>query len=118
MPTADYGAMLSQALAAGRQRDYRRAAGLLARIVGSTDQFPQAQLYLGRAYHALGEFANAAQVLGFYVRARPDSLSGQFFLGRAYLGMEEYGLAVRDLKRAVEQDPAFLRPTASWGSPA
>jgi Flp pilus assembly protein TadD len=107
MPTADYRAMLNQALEAGRQRDYRRAAGLLARIVGSTDQFPQAQLYLGRAYHALGEFANAAQVLGFYVRARPDSLSGQFFLGRAYLGMEEYGLAVRHLKRAVEQDPSF-----------
>ncbi len=64
---------------------------LLARIVGSTDQFPQAQLYLGRAYHALGEYANAAQVLGFYVRGRPGSLSGQFFLGRAYLGMEEYG---------------------------
>lgn len=107
MPAADYGAMFNQALEAGRRRDYRRAAGLLARIVGSTDQFPQAQLYLGRAYHALGEYANAAQVLGFYVRARPDSLSGQFFLGRAFLGMGEYGLAVRYLKRVVEQDPAF-----------
>lgn len=99
--------MLSQALEAGQKRDYRRAADLLARIVGSTDEFPQAQLYLGRAYHALGEFANAARVLGEYVRSRPGSLSGQFFLGRAYLGMEEYGLAVRHLKRAVEQDPRF-----------
>jgi Flp pilus assembly protein TadD len=99
--------MLSQALDAGRKKDYRRAAALLARIVGSTDQFPQAQLYLGRAYHALGEFANAAQVLGFYVRAHPASLSGQFFLGRAYLGMEEYGLAVRHLKRAAELNPTF-----------
>ena len=107
MPTTNYAAMLSQAMEAGRKRDYRRAADLLARIVGSTDEFPQAQLYLGRAYHALGEFANAAQVLGFYVRSHPRSLSGLFFLGRAYLGMEEYGLAVRHLKRAVEQDPRF-----------
>jgi Flp pilus assembly protein TadD len=107
MPTTNYAAMLGQALEAGRKRDYQRAADLLARIVGSTDEFPQAQLYLGRAYHALGEFANAARVLGSYVRSRPGSLSGQFFLGRAYLGMEEYGLAVRHLKRAVEQDPRF-----------
>jgi len=107
MPTTNYTAMLSQALEAGRKRDYRRAADLLARIVGSTDELPQAQLYLGRAYHALGEFANAARVLSSYVRSRPTSLSGQFFLGRAYLGMEEYGLAVRHLKRAVEQDPRF-----------
>jgi Flp pilus assembly protein TadD len=107
MPIPDYGVMLAQALEAGKRRDYRRAAELLARIVGSTDQFPQAQLYLGRAYHALGEYANAAQVLGFYVRAHAASLSGQFFLGRAYLGMEEYGLAVRHLKRAVEVDKSF-----------
>jgi Flp pilus assembly protein TadD len=107
MPTADYGAMLTQALEAGRRRDYRRAAELLARIVGSSDQFPQAHLYLGRAYHALGEYGNAVQVLNSYVRARPDSLSGNFFLGRAYLGMEEYGLAVRHLKRAVDQDASF-----------
>ena len=107
MPTTNYAAMLTQALEAGRKRDYRRAADPLARIVGSTDEFPQAQLYLGRAYHALGEFANAARVLSSYVRSRPASLSGQFFLGRAYLGMEEYGLAVRHLKKAVEQDPRF-----------
>jgi Flp pilus assembly protein TadD len=107
MPTTDYGAILNQALKAGRQHDYQRAVDLLVRVVGSTDQFPQAQLYLGRAYHALGQYANAAQVLGFYVRARPDSLAGQFFLGRAYLGMGEYGLAVRHLKRAVEQEPTF-----------
>ncbi len=107
MATTDYGAMLGQAMEAGRRRDYRRAVDLLTRIVGSTDQYPQALLYLGRAYHALGEHANAAQVLGSYVRARPASLSGHFFLGRAYLGMGEYALALRHLKRAVEQDPSF-----------
>jgi len=107
MAAINYGAMLSQALEAGRRRDYRRAVDLLATIVGSTDQYPQALLYLGRAYHALGDYANAAQVLGYYVRTRPNSLPGQFFLGRAYLGMGEYGLALRHLKRAVEQEPSF-----------
>jgi tetratricopeptide (TPR) repeat protein len=109
MPVAstDFEAMLGQAIDAGRRRDYARAVDLLTRVVGGTDRYPQALLYLGRAYHALGDCANAAQVLGFYVRTRPGSLSGNFFLGRAYLGMGEYGLAVRHLKRAVEQNPAF-----------
>jgi Flp pilus assembly protein TadD len=107
MATTDYGAMLGQAVEAGRRRDYARAVDLLTRIVGGTDQYPQALLYLGRAYHALGDHANAAQVLQFYVRSRPTSLPGNFFLGRAYLGMGEFALALRHLKRAVEQDPSF-----------
>ena len=104
--------MLGQAIEAGRRRDYDRAIDLLTRVVGGTDQYPQAMLYLGRAYHARGDHANAARVLGFYVRTRPGSVAGNFFLGRAYLGMEELGLALRHLKRAVEQDPSF---SAAYG---
>ncbi|HTU00180.1 MAG TPA: tetratricopeptide repeat protein, partial [Candidatus Sulfotelmatobacter sp.] len=107
MATTDYGAMLGQAIEAGRRRDYARAVDLLTRVVGGTDQYPQALLYLGRAHHAQGDHASAAQVLGFYVRARPTSLAGNFFLGRAFLAMGEYGLAVRHLRRAAEQNPAF-----------
>jgi Flp pilus assembly protein TadD len=112
MAATNYGAMLSRALEAGKRRDYRRAVELLTTVVGSTDQYPQALLYLGRAYHALGDFANAAQVLGIYTRTRPDSLSGNFFLGRAFLGLGEYALALRHLKRAVEQEPTF---SAAYG---
>jgi len=112
MAATNYEAMLSQAMEAGRHRDYGRAVRLLAAIVGSTDQYPQALLYLGRAYHAQGDFANAVHALGSYVRRLPRSLPGQFFLGRAYLGLQEYGLALRHLKQAVELQPSF---SAAYG---
>ena len=110
MSPANYESMLSQALEAGRKRDYGRAVKLLAAIVGSTEDYPQALLYLGRAHHAQGEFASAVQALGGYVRRLPHSVSGRFFLGRAYLGLGEYALAVRHLKRAVELQPSFSAP--------
>ena len=70
MRAPDYSALFEEALEAGRKRDYARAVELLTRIVGSTDRFPQALLYLGRAYHALGEYSRAAQALNFYVRGQ------------------------------------------------
>jgi tetratricopeptide (TPR) repeat protein len=99
--------MFERALEAGRNRDYRRAVDLLARIVGSTDGMPQALLYLGRAYHALGEHARAAQALQTYVRLKPDSMPGRFFLGRAFLALGEYVEAIRQLKRVIELGPSF-----------
>ena len=107
MRAPGYEALLAEAVAAGRKRDYARAVELLTRIAGSTDRFPQALLYLGRAYHAMGEYARATQVLHFYLRGRPESLAGRFFLGRAYLALEAYPAAIRHLKRAVEKDPRF-----------
>jgi tetratricopeptide (TPR) repeat protein len=107
MGTPDYAALFAEALDAGRKRDYPRAVELLTRIVGSTDRFPQALLYLGRAYHAIGEYSRAAQALNFYLRGRPESVPGSFFLGRVYLALEAYPAAIRHLKRAVEGDPGF-----------
>ena len=107
MRSPDYEALLKEALEAGKRRDYPRAVELLTQIVGSTDSLPQASLYLGRALHAVGDYARAAQVLHFFLRERPDSLPGRFFLGRAYLALEEYQEAIRHLKKVVEKDPGF-----------
>ena len=74
----------------------RRAADTHRR---STDRYPQALLFLGRAYHALGEFSRAAQALNFYLRGKPDSIAGRFFLGRVYIALEAYPEAFRHLKR-------------------
>jgi tetratricopeptide (TPR) repeat protein len=100
-------ALFSEALQAGKSRDYKRAVDLLSRLVGSTDRYPQALLYLGRGYHALGDHARAAQVLQSYVRIRPDSAPGRFFLGRAFLALEDYPAAIRQLKATIERDPGF-----------
>jgi tetratricopeptide (TPR) repeat protein len=107
MGTPDFEALLSEALAAGRKRDYPRAIELLTQIVGGTNSFPQASLYLGRAYHAVGDYARAAQVLHYFLKGRPDSLPGRFFLGRAYLALGQHAEAIRHLKKAVEKDPGF-----------
>ncbi len=107
MATTDHAALFTEALQAGKDRDYERAVDLLSRLVGSTDRYPQALLYLGRGYHALGDYARAAQVLQNYVRLRPDSIPGRFFLGRAFLALEDFPSAVRHLKLTVERNPAF-----------
>jgi Flp pilus assembly protein TadD len=103
----NYTELFEEALRAGRDRDYAKAVEILLRIVGSTDRFPQALLYLGRSYHALGEYARAAQALNFFVQQRPGSAAGHFFLGRAYLALESYSMAVRHLRRATEVNPNF-----------
>jgi len=105
--STEYAALLEQALEAGKKRDYRRAVDLLARIVASTDTLPQAVLYLGRAYHALGDFSRAVQALQSFVRGKPDSVPGRFFLGRALLSLEEYPEAIRQLKKVIEREPRF-----------
>ena len=107
MGIPDYAALFAEALDAGRKRDYPRAVELLTRIVGSTDRFPQALLYLGRAYHAIGDYSRAAQALNFYLRGRPDSVPGNFFLGRVYIALEAYPAAIKHLRRAVEGDAGF-----------
>jgi tetratricopeptide (TPR) repeat protein len=107
MRTQDYAALFAEAMKAGQNRDYAKAVELLARIVGSTDRFPQALLYLGRSYHALGDFSRAAQTLNFYIRGRPESVAGRFFLGRAYIALDQFPQAIRHLRKALDLDPAF-----------
>ncbi len=103
----NYAELFQEALEAGRNHDYAKSVEILLRIVGSTDHFPQALLYLGRSYHALGEHARAVQALNFYVQQRPASVAGNFFLGRAYLALEAYPSAIRHLRRATEANPKF-----------
>jgi len=103
----NYSELFEEAIRAGRNRDYAKSVKILLRIVGSTDRFPQALLYLGRCYHALGEHARAVQALNFYVQQRPTSAAGHFFLGRAYLALEAFSPAIRHLRRATEVNPSF-----------
>jgi tetratricopeptide (TPR) repeat protein len=108
----EHAALFEEALEAGRGRDYARAVDLLARLIASSDAYPQALLYLGRAYHALGEFPRAVQALHTFVRTRPESAPGRFFLGRALLALGEYPESVRQLRKAIELQPGF---SAAYG---
>jgi tetratricopeptide (TPR) repeat protein len=104
--------LLRDALEAGYRRDYPRAVVLLTELLGKTDRFPQALLYLGRSCHALGNYGRAIQSFTAYLRRRPGSPIGSFFLGRTYLALGMYPAAIRHLKRSVKDRPDL---TAAYG---
>lgn len=101
----DYEKLLRDAIKAGQQRKYPRAIELLTRITSETDRFPQAFLYLGRGYHAVGRYDLAIRPLEYFVEANPDVSAGYFFLGRAYLALDIPSSAVVNFKRVLEFDP-------------
>jgi tetratricopeptide (TPR) repeat protein len=105
MEPSTYKQLFDQAIEAGVKRDYLKASTLLLRIVSETDEFPQAYLYLGRSYHALGNFDLAIQFLKYYLEIAPDVGAGHFFLGRAYLSRGIPSLAAHELGIAVELEP-------------
>jgi tetratricopeptide (TPR) repeat protein len=105
--TTDYAVLFEKAIEAGKRRDYLKAVELLTRLVGVTDQFPMALLYLGRSYHALGELEKAVRILVSFVRLKPESAAGYFFLGRSFLALDMYPAAVKYLREAVKRQPGL-----------
>ena len=108
MAADNYDRLFRQAVEAGRNRDYVRAAALLTRIVTSTDRYPHALLYLGRSYHALRQHAKAVQILSFYLKTMPESEPGHFFIGRAYLALGQF-------KKAIELRPHWAEAHNALG---
>jgi len=100
-----YKKMLLNAVEAGKKRDYAVAADILEKIVAETDAIPEAFLYLGRSYHALGEYYKAVQVLQYYIFYKENSPKGYFFLGRTYLILGFYIKALKCFKKTSELSP-------------
>jgi len=97
--------LLRRAVECGRSRDYRRACLLLERILSETDTLPEAMLYLGRSYHALGEYNRAVPILKAYLRSRGESEAGYFFLGRSYMALNHFHQASAAFRHALEINP-------------
>ncbi len=108
MQHTEYDRVYEEALKAGGERDYPRAVRLLTWLVASTDQYPQALLYLGRSYHALEQHGNAVRIFEFYLKLVPDSGPGHFFLGRTYLAIGQYRKSAAHLRYVTEHNPNFL----------
>jgi tetratricopeptide (TPR) repeat protein len=100
--------LFDRALEAGRDRDYPRAIELLHEILVQSDEFPAALLYLGRAYHAIGDLNRAAQALQFFLKLNPESAEGHFFLGRTYFTLGLFGHAFRHLKTSTTLNESFV----------
>lgn len=103
----NYDKLFAKALEAGRSRDYRTAAELLSEVAGGSDRHPQAMLYLGRAYHSLGELPRALHVLESYLRTVAESIPGRFFLARTCLALGQNGRAAALLAEVTAAQPGF-----------
>ncbi|HOU37948.1 MAG TPA: tetratricopeptide repeat protein [Treponemataceae bacterium] len=115
---------LSQALCAGRKRDYRKAVTILENLAArgyaengdrASGGHPELYLYLARSYHALGNFARAVAYARLYLELRPDDGSGWFFLGRTYLASGTVHRAVFALRTSLEKNPESVDARALLG---
>lgn len=108
MKSSDYKNLYDKAINAGINRKYKEAVNLLTEIVTNTDEFPHALLYLGRSYHAIGQYEKAIPIYEFYLKSNEKNDAGRFFLGRAYLAAGQYKRAIINLKAVIKNDPNFL----------
>jgi tetratricopeptide (TPR) repeat protein len=105
MPDKEARQLLEAAIAAGGKRDYRKAIDCLTLLLSQTDSMPEAFLYLGRSYYALGEQGRSVEAFRRFLDSGGDQAAGFFFLGRAYLASGRPVEASRCLKKSAEIEP-------------
>lgn len=101
--------MLNEAIRLGQERRYRKAIPLLLRIITKDESQTEALLYLGRSYHALGDFALAVDALRKFSRLNPQSAAGHFFLGRSLLAAGIPRAAAQQLDASLKIKPNLSR---------
>jgi tetratricopeptide (TPR) repeat protein len=103
---ASHSRLFAEALEAGKRKDYDKAVNNLEKIVSETEHIPEALLYLGRSYHALGKYEKSIGMYKHFILLRPKESAGYFFLGRTYLTLRMEDYALRYLRRAYSLDSA------------
>ncbi|MDR0601655.1 MAG: tetratricopeptide repeat protein [Treponema sp.] len=94
-----------EAIEAGRLRDYKRAVLLLEELISGFEAPPRAYLYLGRSFHAIGDYSRALAAFNDYVRLENGAWEGYFFGGRTYLAIAMPHKALPPLRKALELNP-------------
>ncbi|MBN1649580.1 MAG: tetratricopeptide repeat protein [Spirochaetales bacterium] len=89
--------LLQEAIEAGRKRNYKKAIQLLSRLIYEGEDNQAAFFYLGRAYHATGDYGQAIQCFMNVSPVKEPAVD--FFLGRSYLNAELYEGAVFHFSR-------------------
>jgi tetratricopeptide (TPR) repeat protein len=104
------------AIRAGVNRDYAEAARILEDLSAAADAPPEACLYLGRSYHALGDLPGALSAYSEFIRLKPDSPLGYFFAGRGYLALGMPRQAILFLESSLERGPGNVSALALLGT--
>jgi tetratricopeptide (TPR) repeat protein len=104
----EHAALLEKAIDLGSRRRYREAADTLLKLLRETEEYEEAYLYLGRSYHALGEYARAVEMLRHFLDLRPSSAAGYFFAGRSYLAAGRPRTAAVYLEHSLQLRPGFV----------
>lgn len=115
MSTSETPQLLQEAIELGRRRKYTQAVQKLLYLISADDSLDEAFLYLGRSFHALGEYSRAIDALRSFVEKRQDSAAGHFFLGRSYLAMNIYPHAAVHLRESLMLRPGFLQAAMLLG---
>jgi tetratricopeptide (TPR) repeat protein len=115
MSTSETAQLLQEAIELGRRRKYTQAVNKLLYLISADDSLDEAFLYLGRSFHALGEYSRAIDALRSFVEKRRDSSAGHFFLGRAYLAMNIYSHAAVHLRESLTIRPGFFQAAMLLG---
>ncbi len=115
MSTSETSQLLQEAIDLGRRRQYKPAVQKLLYLISADDSMDEAFLYLGRSFHALGEFSRAIDALRTFVEKRQSSAAGHFFLGRSYLAMNIYPHAAVHLRESLSIRPGFFQAAMLLG---
>ncbi len=96
---------LKEAISAGKTRNYKKAVKILLGIIQISDDNPEAFLYLGRSYYALGQYALSLQYLRIFLDYNSDSAIGHFFMGRSYLASGLVKRAIPHFQISIKKHP-------------
>jgi tetratricopeptide (TPR) repeat protein len=105
----------NSAIQAGQMRDYKKAVLLLEELISAFEAPPRAYLYLGRSFHAEGDYSRALAAFNDYIRLESGAWEGYFFGGRTYLTIGMPHKAMPVLRKALELNPENPAVTAMLG---
>ncbi len=104
----DKSILFQKAVSAGQSRNYTEAVSLLLESIRSGENLPEAYLYLGRSYYALGKYALSIQYLRIFLEYTPRSATGHFFIGRSLLASGLVKKSIPHFKFSLKEHPESI----------
>ncbi|MDC7227199.1 MAG: tetratricopeptide repeat protein [Spirochaetales bacterium] len=111
----DASGLLKRAVEDGRKRNYTAAVKKLKKVLEISDEYTEALLYLGRAYHELKLFQDAVIAFRFFISREPKASAGYFYLGRTYIASGRFNRAASCFAESLRLRDNFAPALAYMG---